>query len=49
MKKKTVCTQLDTDFTFIKPYLFLYSIKIEGENNLQEKKNSTFQQSVKTK
>ena len=40
--KKKLCTELDNDFTFIKLYLFLYSIKIEGENNLQVKKKSNF-------
>ena len=45
-EKKTLCTELDNDFTFIKLFLF-YSIKIK-EDIIYEQKKQLFRKS-KTK
>ena len=48
MKKKTLCTGLDNDFTFIKLYLLFLYHKNLRRYNLQAKKPN-FSESGKTK
>ena len=46
---KNSLTELDNDFIFKKLYSFFYSMKIEGDDRIYDKKNPTFQESEKTK